>query len=626
MVFVYATEPGCEDVYSSVVTVKVYSDILITNLSPSGSICESGTWNLNVTATGAPNLIYQWQDSTLLGTWQNVSEAGGTTAGFTSDPLTQTTYYRVFVCAVEPGCDDVYSEVVTVTVFDDIAITAVSDGGSICEGGTWPLYVTATGSPNLLYQWQDSTSLGTWQNVSEAGGTTSGFISGPLSQTTYYRVFVYAIENGCEDLYSSVVTVNVFDDIAITAQPVGESICEGGTWNLNVAAKGLPNILYQWQDSTSLGIWQNVSEVGGTTAGFTSDPLSETTYYRVFVSATEPGCEDIYSAVVAVNVFDDIAITSVSEGGSICEGGTWNLNVIATGSPNLLYQWQDSTLLGTWQNVSEAGGTTAGFTSDPLSQTTYYRVFVYAIENGCEDLYSSVVVVNVFDDIAITAQPVGGSICEGGTWNLNVGATGSPNSLYQWQDSTSLGIWQNVSEVGGTTAGFTSDPLSETTYYRVFVSATEPGCEDIYSAVVAVNVFDDIAITSVSEGGSICEGGTWNLNVIATGSPNLLYQWQDSTVLGTWQNVSEVGGTTAGFTSDPLSQTTYYRVFVYATENGCEDLYSSVVVVNVFDDIAITAVSDGGSICVGGTWSLNVTATGSPNILYQWEDSTSIGT
>src|SRR5688500_17257930 len=330
MVFVYATEPGCEDVYSSVVTVKVYSDILITNLSPSGSICESGTWNLNVTATGAPNLIYQWQDSTLLGTWQNVSEAGGTTAGFTSDPLTQTTYYRVFVSAVEPGCDDVYSEVVTVTVFDDIAITAVSDGGSICEGGTWPLYVTATGSPNLLYQWQDSTLLGTWQNVSEAGGTTAGFTSDPLSQTTYYRVFVYAIENGCEDLYSSVVAVNVFDDIAITVLSNGGSICEGGTWPLSVTATGSPNLLYQWQDSTLLGTWQNVSEAGGTTAGFISDPLSQTTYYRVFVYAIENGCEDLYSSVVTVNVYGDIVITPLSLGGSICDGVTWNFNDTST--------------------------------------------------------------------------------------------------------------------------------------------------------------------------------------------------------------------------------------------------------------------------------------------------------
>src|SRR5688500_3897119 len=544
------------------------------------------------------------QDMILLGTWENVSEASGTTVGFISDPLSQTTYYRVFVYAIENGCEDLYSSVVTVNVFDDIAITGQPVGGSICVGGTWNLNVAATGSPNLLYQWQDSTSLGTWQNVSEVGGTTAGFTSDPLSVTTYYRVFVSATEPGCEDIYSAVVAVNVFDDIAITSVSEGGSICEGGTWNLNVIATGSPNLLYQWQDSTLLGTWQNVSEAGGTTAGFTSDPLSQTTYYRVFVYAIENGCEDLYSSVVAVNVFDDIAIPDVAVARSICEGGTWNLNVTATGSPNLLYQWQDSTVLGTWQNVSEAGGTTAGFTSDPLSQTTYYRVFVYATENGCEDLYSSVVVVNVFDDIAITAVSDGGSICEGGTWNLNVTATGSPNLLYQWQDSTVLGTWQNVSEAGGTTASFTSDPLSQTTYYRVFVYATQNGCEDLYSDVVAVIIYDDIDITSLADGGSVCVGGTWDLDVVATGSPNLQYQWQDSTLLGTWQNVSEVGGNTTGFTSDPLSVTTYYRVFVSASEPGCEDIFSLVVTIIDIDDININSFSSGGSLCDWVTWGL----------------------
>jgi hypothetical protein len=43
------------------------------------------------------------------------------------------------------------------------------------------------------------------------------------------------------------------------------------------------------------------------------------------------------------------------------------------------------------------------------------------------------------------------------------------------------------------------------------------------------------------------------------------------------QNVSETGGTTSGFTTDPLTVTTYYRVFVYATQNGCEDIYSNTI-------------------------------------------------
>jgi hypothetical protein len=60
--------------------------------------------------------------------------------------------------------------------------------------------------------------------------------------------------------------------------------------------------------------------------------------------------------------------------------------------------------------------------------------------------------------------------------------------------------------------------------------------------------------------------------VIASGSPNIQYQWQDSTALGTWQNVSETGGNTSAFITDPLTQTTWYRVFVFATESGVKTL------------------------------------------------------
>jgi hypothetical protein len=66
---------------------------------------------------------------------------------------------------------------------------------------------------------------------------------------------------------------------------------------------------------------------------------------------------------------------------------------------------------------------TAGFTTDPLTASTWYRVYVYAIENGCEDLFSTVVPVIVTPDISISAQPVGGSMCVGGILNLSVTAS-----------------------------------------------------------------------------------------------------------------------------------------------------------------------------------------------------------
>jgi hypothetical protein len=112
-----------------------------------------------------------------------------------------------------------------------------------------------------------------------------------------------------------------------------------------------------------------------------------------------------------------------------------------------------------------------------------------------------------------------------------------------------------------------------------------------------VTVFPDISISSQPIGTDMCVGGTWTLNAVASGSPNIQYQWQDSTALGTWQNVSETGGTTSSFTTDPLSVTTWYRLFVYATENGCEDIYSTTVMVNVVNDPVLTTSGNQNTLC-----------------------------
>src|SRR5688500_20343010 len=84
----------------------------------------------------------------------------------------------------------------------------------------------------------------TWVSV---GTDVPTFNTGALTATTDYRVFVNADESGCEDVYSSIVTVVVTPDISITAQPEGGAICTGGNFNQSVTASGSPDIHYQWQ-------------------------------------------------------------------------------------------------------------------------------------------------------------------------------------------------------------------------------------------------------------------------------------------------------------------------------------------------------------------------------------------
>jgi hypothetical protein len=87
------------------------------------------------------------------------------------------------------------------------------------------------------------------------GADSPNYNTGALAATTVYRVWVNADESGCEDVYSTNVTITVFPDITISAQPVGGSICEGGNFDLSVTASGSPDIHYQWEQQTGPTTW-----------------------------------------------------------------------------------------------------------------------------------------------------------------------------------------------------------------------------------------------------------------------------------------------------------------------------------------------------------------------------------
>src|SRR4029079_13949525 len=385
----------------------------------------------------------------------------------------------------------------------DITITAQPVGGSICTGGNFDLSVTASGSPNIHYEWQ--VFSGTVWTVT--GTDSPNYNTGVLTATTTYRVNVHAEESGCDDLYSSDVTVIVTPDISISTQPVGGSICEGGNFNLSVTASGSPDIHYQWEQQTGPTTWV---VVGTDSPSYNTGALSVTTNYRVWVNADESGCEDVYSTIVTVTVTPDISITTQPVGGSICTGGNCDLSVTASGSPNIHYEWQ--VFNGTTWTVT--GTDSPNYNTGVLTATTTYRVSVHAEESGCDDLYSSDVTVIVTPDISISAQPVGGSICVGGNFDLSVTASGPPDIHYQWEQHTGPTTWVIV---GADSPNYNTGALSVTTVYRVWVNADESGCEDVYSTDVTVTVFPDITVSAQPVGGSICEGGNFDLNVTASG-------------------------------------------------------------------------------------------------------------
>ncbi|KQB42627.1 PKD domain-containing protein [Flavobacterium aquidurense] len=627
---VSATGNGCNLVTSNSVLVDVIPDPVVTTQPVGNTICSGTTHTMNVVASGdaaGGTLIYQWQSS-LDGTsgWTNVTGGtGDTTDSYTTAALTSNLYYRVRVTQVLSGCE-VYSD--TAPVFVTTIGGQPTTPAAICVGGTVSLSITALingGSGTLTYQWQSDSGSG-FINETNPTATTANFTSDALNATTIFRCIVTSSATNCT-LISDPVTATVVPDPAITVQPAGATICSGGNHTLSVTAtNGTPGLTYQWYSSTNNITFTAIT--GATASTYVTPVLTQTTYYRVDVAASGNGCTTITSNVATVTILSDISIaTQPVQKTNICSASSATLNVTASGgSGNYTYQWKNSTVLaGPYNDIP--GATSASYTTPALTQNTYYQVVISDNTQGCDPVVSSIAAVII---PGITTQPnTQPTVCVGGTVSVSVQASsngGSANFTYQWQSSADGTTgWANVSTgTGGSTANYTSGPLSATTYYRAIITATTPSCT-LISNVVAATVIPDPVIDLQPVGGNICESGIFTLTSGATnGSGTYTYQWQKS-LDGTtgWANVTDgSGANTTSYTTGTLNTDTFYRLQVTDSGIGCGVVNSNAAKVAVFESPTINVQPVNGQVCINQTHTFTVTATGnipSGTLLYQWQ-------
>jgi gliding motility-associated-like protein len=623
---------SCTQINSNAAKLTIILDPVVTSQPIGNTICSGETHSMSVAGTttniAAGTLIYQWQSSSDgVSGWANVSGGtGAATTTYTTAALTSNLYFRVRVSQSGSGCET-FSDPALVNV---TTITAQpTTPAPICDGGIVNINITASlngGTGSLSYQWQSNTGSG-FINETNATATTPNFTSDPLAVNTQFRCLVTSSTTNCV-LPSNVVTATIVIDPNITTQPTGGIVCTGGSYTLSVTATGgTPALDYQWYNSTDNSSFTLISGANSNT--YTTPALTANMYYRVDVSATGNGCGFVTSNSALVTVIADPVVNQQPTGTTICYGGTHTMNVAASGDLSggiLLYQWESS-VNGTsgWTNVTDGtGATTTTYTTAALTSNLYYRVRIYQAASGCE-VYSNAVPVYV---TTITTQPTTPApICVGGIVNINIVASlngGAGTLSYQWQKDSGSG-YVNETNASATTSNFTSDALSITTKFRCIVTSSTTNCT-ITSNEITATVVPDPTITVQPVGTTLCSGGGYTLSVTATnGTPGLTYQWFNST-----DNISFTAipaATASTYTTPALTLTTYYKVNVAASGNGCTTITSSEATVIVLSDISITTQPVlRTNICSGSNATLNVIASGgSGNYTYQWKNSTTVG-
>lgn len=521
------------------------------------------------------------------------------------------TYTVTFIATNINGCKD--TVIKSITISTPPSVTASASPTSLCQGGTTPSVLAATGAS--IYTWTPSSGL-SCTNCSNPNAL-------PTATTGY--VVTGTDTNGCVDTATVTVTVNSNPTVSAGSNKV---ICVGNT--IGLQATGATN--YAW------------SPAGGLSCTNCSNPNagpSATTNYTV-IGTDGNGCKDTATVTVTVNTQP-----TVSAGGNqtICFGDS--VQLIATGANS--YTWTPTstlscsncdttmatpnttttyTVIGTAGNncsdtatvtvnvnalpnvsagnnqaicagssasLQATGASTyawtptgtlscsncAAPTATPTATTTY--TVTGTDVNGCKDTGNITVTVNALPTVSAGSNQ---TICVG--FGATLQATGA--SSYAWTPATGLSC-TNCSNP-------TATPTATTTYTVTGTDAN--GCTD--TGVVTVNVNPQPILTT-SSNITICIGTSTSIS--ASGAST--YAWSPSTGLSC--------SNCATPTASPSSTTTYTVVGTDA--NGCKD--TGTVTVTVSSQPNVSA-GNNMSICSGSSTTL--TATGANS--YTWSPSTGL--
>jgi len=578
-------------VNSSLATVSMAVAPAISTQPASSVIVSGQTATLSVVATGTAPLTYQWYQGAV-GT--TTTPVGTNSASFTTPALTATTTYWV---RVSNTAGNVNSALATVTVNSPVvapSITAQPVSTGIISGQTATLTVTSTGSAPLTYQWYQG-AVGT--TTTPVGTNSASFTTPALTATTPYWV---RVSNSAGSVNSTQVYVTVNPPTgypSITTQPTSVTVNYGGSATLTVAANGNAPLGYVWYQGL---VGDTRTLVGMNSTSFNTGALTSTTNYWVRVSNS---LGDVNSTLATVTVNPPAvapAITTQPASLVITSGQSATLNVVATGTAPLSYQWYRGAV-GTTTNP--VGTNSASFATPALTATTTYWV---RVSNSAGNVNSLLATVTVATPPAITTQPQSVAINAGSTTTLSVVASGTAPLTYQWYQGA---VGTTTTPVGTNSASFTTPALAATTTYWVRVS-NQAG--SMNSGLATVTVTTPPAISTQPASSVIVSGQTATLSVVATGTAPLTYQWYQGAV-GT--TTTPVGTNSASFTTPALTVSTSYWVRV---SNVAGSVNSSLATVSMAVAPAISTQPASSVIVSGQTVTLSVVATGTALLTYQW--------
>ena len=446
--------------------------VSITSQPGDQGVDSGSTVTLNVAATGAPPLTYQWRFSGA-NVFNGPGIAGATSASLilSNIQIAQSGDYSVVVAN---GAGSVLSSnaVVSVTpvlplaeALDATEFTWTTTGtpvwtgqagvthdgadaarsGAIPDSGDTRFSTTVVGPGSVSFWWKVSSEAGSDRLRFYLAGSSVAEISGEVDWE--WRSFTFG--SGSQVLqwrYSKNSSVSVGLDRAwvdqvviitnnarvapfIAIQPVGQTVVGGSAASLRVSASGTTPLSYQWQlNGTNLSNSGGFSGVTTTNLAIASAQAAHAGSYTLVITNI---AGSVVSDPAVLSVITAPVITNQPSGQQAVAGATVNLTVGAVGAGTLSYQWRfNGTNLA---NGGVFGGTATATLKITGAQAAQNGVYSVVVTNTAGSVVSADATLVVSTPPSISLHPTNQTWVVGSPVSFTAGAGGSAPLNFQWR-------------------------------------------------------------------------------------------------------------------------------------------------------------------------------------------------
>ena len=538
------------------------------NISGTTTVCQNAA-QPNITFTGSNSTApYTFTYTINGGANQTITTAGASTTVTLPVPTSTPGTYTYNIASVSVGAcsNPITSQAATITVSSNTTPT-FTQVGPYCNGASIP--PLATTSNNSI--------AGTWSPVINNVATTTAV-------TTNYTFTPTPGPGICATTATMPIVVNPNTTPLFTQ--LGP-YCQGAT----------PDVLPTTSNNGIAGTW---SPATISTVGVTGSISTNTYSFTPSISAANaPQCGLTQTMDVVISPLPSASITGST---TVCQGSL---------QPNVTFTGNNSAAPYTFFYHINTGPTqivTSSATSNSVSivtSTLNPGTFIYFLDSvsvgSCNNIIlNQEVTVNVVQTPIVTLSASSTTICPNQAVQLE--AIGLPSSF-----NNILGVY-NWSNCSTCSSGLqTVNPTSTSTYT---VSYTLNGCtSQPESITLVVQSAPSLTIQS-NPNATICEGGCMTLtasqsasSIVPTG-----YIWS-------------TGETTQTIQVCPSDTTNYSVIGLSGT---CQSSPAQTVVNVTSDPIISTQMPSDTMICVGGSYSFFIVASGGVgNPTYQWYENSS---